>query len=169
MELVKENGGISVKRYTKRLTDGQAVMDCQSCPESWMGKSGERCTALYCRNRLKDRVAAYEDTGLDPEDILSATDTAKVACALHELNQYKDLGSIDRLRELLEADRDGRCIVLPCKEGDKLRRDGIEFTADHWNLTLTAFAEDKSTKSGKRVGLFGVKEAEAALKARDGE
>ena len=71
---------------------------------------------------------------------------------------------LDRLRELVEADRDGRCVVLPCKEGDKLRRDGTEFTADHWNLTLTAFADDKSTKSGKRVGLFGTKEAEAALK-----
>ena len=76
---------------------------------------------------------------------------------------------VERLLELSEADRDGRCVVLPCKEGDKLRRDGIEFTADHWNLILTAFAEDKSTKSGKRVGLFGEKEAEAALEARDGE
>lgn len=138
-----------MKRYTKRLPDGQAVMDCQSCPESWMGKSGERCTALYCRNRLKNRVAAYEDTGLDPEDILSATDMAKVACALHELNRYKDLGSLERLREavekqseydqfmerwkqvaeiagsvkqfgtervaeLVEADRDGRCIIGVC-------------------------------------------------------
>ena len=71
---------------------------------------------------------------------------------------------LERLRELVEADRDGRCVVLPCKEGDKLRRDGTEFTADHWNLILTAFADDKSTKSGKRVGLFGAKEAEAALK-----
>ena len=76
---------------------------------------------------------------------------------------------VERLLELSEADRDGRCVVLPCKEGDKLRRDGIEFTADHWNLILTAFAEDKSTKSGKRVGLFGEKEAEAALEARDAE
>ena len=25
--------------------------------------------------------------------------------------------SIDRLRELIEADRDGRCVVLPCKPG----------------------------------------------------
>lgn len=71
---------------------------------------------------------------------------------------------VARLLELSEADRDGRCVVLPCKEGDKLRRDGTEFTADHWNLILTAFADDKSTKSGKRVGLFGAKEAEAALK-----
>ena len=27
---------------------------------------------------------------------------------------------LDRLRELVEADRDGRCIVLPCKVGDTI-------------------------------------------------
>lgn len=27
---------------------------------------------------------------------------------------------LDRLRELAEADRDGRCVVLPCKVGDEL-------------------------------------------------
>lgn len=27
---------------------------------------------------------------------------------------------VDRLRELAEADRDGRCVVLPCKVGDEL-------------------------------------------------
>lgn len=27
---------------------------------------------------------------------------------------------IDRLRELVQADRDGRCVVLPCKVGDVL-------------------------------------------------
>lgn len=26
----------------------------------------------------------------------------------------------ERLRELVEADRDGRCVVLPCKVGDEL-------------------------------------------------
>ena len=37
-----------------------------------MGKHGKPmvdCTALYCRNRLKDRLAAYEDTGLTPSDV----------------------------------------------------------------------------------------------------
>ena len=29
---------------------------------------------------------------------------------------------IDRLRELVEADRGGRCVVLPCKIGDTLYR-----------------------------------------------
>lgn len=112
---------MSVERYTKRRDDGQAVMDCQSCPESWMNKPNSDCSALYCRNRMKDRLAAYEDTGLEPEDILSATDTANVACALHELNQYKELGDLDRLRKLVEADRDGRCVVLPVKPGGTVR------------------------------------------------
>ena len=29
---------------------------------------------------------------------------------------------LDRLRDLVEADRDGRCVVLPCKVGDTLYR-----------------------------------------------
>lgn len=29
---------------------------------------------------------------------------------------------LERLRELVEADRDGRCVVLPCKIGDTLYR-----------------------------------------------
>ena len=59
-----------MERYTKRLEDGQAVMDCANCPESWNTNPGGKCTALYCRNRLKDRLAAYEDTGLEPEEII---------------------------------------------------------------------------------------------------
>lgn len=70
------------------------------------------------------RLAAYENTCLEPEDILGATDMAKVACALRELNKYKhilgDDYDIDRLRELVQADRDGRCVVLPCKFGNKV-------------------------------------------------
>ena len=48
-----------------------------------------------------DRLAAYEDTGLEPEDII---------CALHELNAYKELGPVDRLREL--------AVVPLCRVGD---------------------------------------------------
>ncbi len=59
-----------MERLTKRDTDGQAMMDCEKCKADWTGKHGkpmDDCTALYCRNRLKDRLAAYEDTGLTPE------------------------------------------------------------------------------------------------------
>lgn len=52
--------------------------------------------------------------------ILGALDMAKVACALHELNKYKELGGLDYLRQLVEAERDGRCVAPPCKVGDKV-------------------------------------------------
>ena len=65
-----------------------------------------------------NRLAAYEDSGLEPQDIISAVDMAKIACALHELNAYKDLGPIDHIRDLIKADKAGRLVVLPCKVGD---------------------------------------------------
>ncbi len=48
-------------RLTKRLGDGKTAMDCSSCE-----LKGKNCTALGCLNRLKDRLAVYEDTGLEP-------------------------------------------------------------------------------------------------------
>lgn len=58
------------ERLTQRDSDGQAWVNCKMCEAAWMKKHGEKmpdCTALYCRNRLKDRLAEYEDTGLTPE------------------------------------------------------------------------------------------------------
>lgn len=54
------------------------------------------------------RLDAYEATGVEPENI----------CTLQEeLNQYKELGDLHRLRELVQADREGRCVVLPFSVG----------------------------------------------------
>lgn len=61
-----------MERLTKRLGDGQSVMRCEDCKASWMRKHGkpmEECTAMYCRNRVKDRLAEYENTGYTPEEI----------------------------------------------------------------------------------------------------
>ena len=60
-----------------------------------------------------NRLSAYEDTGLEPQDIISAVDMSKIACALHELNAYKDLGPIDHIRDLIKAEQDGRLVELP--------------------------------------------------------
>ena len=140
-----------------------------------------------------DRLAAYEETGMEPEDILSATDMAKVACALHELNQYKELGDLDRLRELVEADREGRCVVLPCKVGDAIYEivrhrnsgtveiiqyfvnavetsgDSVTVKSHRWRPTSTGLLSEKvpnwvkSSDFGKTVFLTR-EAAEAALK-----
>lgn len=71
---------------------------------------------------------------------------------------------LDRLRELVEADRDGRCVVLPCKKGEILPRYGRKYKADHWNVVLTAFADDETAPNGKLLELFSVEDAKAALK-----
>ena len=52
---------------------------------------------------IVDRLAEYEDTGLAVEEIMQATDV--------------DI-PFDRLQQICEAERDGRCVVLPCKVGD---------------------------------------------------
>ena len=43
------------------------------------------------------------------------TDREKELTAM--LEKYQAIGNYDRLRELAEADKDGRCVVLPCKVG----------------------------------------------------
>ena len=50
------------------------------------------------------RLDAYESTGMEPENI---------GALQEELNQYKKLGDLHRLRELVQADREGRVNVLP--------------------------------------------------------
>lgn len=103
------------ERMTKRDTDGQAMMDCQKCEADWTGKHGKPmadCTALYCRNRLKDRLADYEDTERTPEEIDMDHEAAET---LRQLCRNCDL---DRLEKLAEADREGRLVVPPCKAGD---------------------------------------------------
>ena len=56
-----------------------------------------------------DRLAAYEDTGLEPEEIEKAMDIVKSA-----VSAFEDFG-VDRLAELAQAYREGRCVILPFK------------------------------------------------------
>lgn len=110
-----------MERLTKRDNDGQAMMDCEKCKADWTGKHGkpmDDCTALYCRNRLKDRLAAYEDRECAPEEVLPKDKADEIALKLMRLADLESLCSYTRLRELAEADKEGRLVVLPCKVGD---------------------------------------------------
>lgn len=63
-----------------------------------------------------DRLAAYEDTGLYPESV-EKLKLSMMGKAISEITEFEGL-PIDRIRELAEADKDGRVVVLPCKVGD---------------------------------------------------
>ncbi len=58
-----------------------------------------------------DRLAAYEDTGLEPDDIKRVFNEDAV---LNLAGQALGI-TPDRLRELKQADDEGRCVVLPFK------------------------------------------------------
>ena len=80
--------------------------------------------------RLKSRLAAYEDTGLEPEEIERIVDaygrghTLRTESA-ERLEIVREIKT-DRLRELAKAEKDGRLEVLPCKVGDHILADGRE-------------------------------------------
>ena len=61
-----------------------------------------------------NRLAAYEDMGLEPEDIKKVFNEDALLKLTGQL-----LGvTPDRLRELAQADKEGRCVLLPCNIGD---------------------------------------------------
>ena len=65
-----------------------------------------------------DRLAAYEDTGLYPESV-EELKLSMMGKAISEITEFEGL-PIDRIRELAEADKDGRVVVLPCRQGDEM-------------------------------------------------
>ena len=68
------------------------------------------------QKQVWERLKAYEDTGLTPEEIKAPfTEDAMINLAAQALGVEPS-----RLRELALADKDGRVVVLPCKVGDIL-------------------------------------------------
>ena len=79
---------------------------------------GDGCKIKDCPLKIAvcERLAAYEDTGLTPEEIKAPfTENTMINLAAQALGVEHS-----RLRKLAEADKDGRCVVLPCRQGDEL-------------------------------------------------
>lgn len=90
-----QNGGNVMERLTYRDKDGFPMMK---------KRGGFKQGGV-------ERLAAYEDTGRTPEEIksmqeehFSGLEMAKLHSALMELKKYQ------------KADKDGRIVVLPCKD-----------------------------------------------------
>ena len=101
MERLTEKHYLGTDHYMTCSGSCNVDMDCIDCPSF---------------DRLVERLAAYEDTGLEPESV-EALKLSMMGKAISEITEFDGL-LIDRLRELAKADRDGRVVVLPCKAGD---------------------------------------------------
>lgn len=62
------------------------------------------------------KLAAYEDTGLEPEEA-EACKVALMGKTLAEIKEIEGL-SIERMKELAKAEAEDRLLILPCKVGD---------------------------------------------------
>ena len=127
---------------------------------------GGFCTAVAAAHC--PLLRQYLDTGLTPEEVLPKDKADEIALKLMCLADLGSLCSYTRLRELAEADKDGRLVVLPCEVG----------TATYYIHYPIAVYPDKSEPEIKR-GIFTLcdldrvghsvfltrEEAEAALEA----
>lgn len=115
----------------ERLTDPcwKNLDPWECCGQDYFCKRGCHeeggCTNGCIVPKIYVRLAAYEDTGLEAEEV----ETVKLALAAKHMVDLETLNNtpISRLVELAEADKDGRCVVLPCKVGDtvwRIVRDG---------------------------------------------
>ena len=78
--------------------------------------SGRKIKDCPFKTAVCERLAAYEDTGMTPEEIKAPfTEDTMINLAAQALGVEPS-----RLRELAEADKDGRCVVLPCKVGQRV-------------------------------------------------
>lgn len=96
------------------------------------------CQSFDC---LVERLAAYEDTGLTPEDCARATEIDDIL-----LDEYYPSG---RMRELIKADKAGRLVVLPCKVGQRVF--ALLDTDKH-----ISECEVKQIGMGNKIGFIGL-------------
>lgn len=138
------------------------IAQCRELPCPYNGACSQR--------KVWERLSAYEDTGLTPERCaeFARADAEGRYIVMRDAEQE----GVARLRELAEADKDGRLVVLPCEVG----------TATYYIHYSTAFYPDKSEPEIKR-GIFTLpdldrfghsvfltrEEAEKALEAKKGE
>lgn len=117
-----------------------------------------------------DRLAAYEDTGLEPEEVADFDRLIKLYLEAGLDKQFvlacieatKAGMTIDRLHELAQADKEGRCVVLPGggykdKDGENALKSAMN-TCFYHNNPVTRFIADAVAEKLTR------EEAEAALR-----
>ena len=87
-----------------------------------------QCSCMKCpydtdcsQKQVWERLKAYEDTGLTPKEVTSLGELFDYALK-ESKTLTEQLTLLKHIRELAEADKDGRCVVLPCKVGDTIWR-----------------------------------------------
>lgn len=92
-----------MERMTVKRKDGR-----------WAIENNDNAKPMEQMSKLSaalDRLAAYEDTGLEPEEVQCMVENAESRLLLYFEKQY-GIGA-GRMMELAQADREGRVKILP--------------------------------------------------------
>lgn len=103
--------------HSKQTSHENGICCTHFCGPECLGVGGNCAMNCKWEEAAWSRLAAYEDTGLTPEEVSALVKDWSDLCTI-----IGECGGIDRLRELDEADKDGRLLVPPCKVGDVLYR-----------------------------------------------
>ena len=143
------------------------IAQCKEIPCPYNGECSQR--------KVWERLKAYEDTHMMLSDVTSMRmDMAIIAALFNGID-------VDRMKELAEADRDGRVVVRPCKVGDTLFRVFAGEILEHkvrnmrylaiqgrWDIDTTPFCSWVESSIGKTIFLTH-EEAKKALEAKKDE
>ena len=145
----------------KRLTfDGLFcdIAKCDSTPGGTFCESGT-CT----QRRVWERLKEYEDTGLEPEQVMELKSFTQGG--IHKVDD-----GWKHVQELLQAEQDGRLVVLPCKVGDTVYQIDAERVYES-EVKWIIFDCDDIAFDERAIGgsiFLTREEAEAALKGGEG-
>lgn len=103
------------------------------------------CDGCWGLDEIVNRLGAYEDTELTPEEVNDAVLGAKLMAKAKVVSVFGI--AAERLLELAEADKDGRVVVLPCKPGDGLWTFCSHPVEQVYSFTVT----DISTLNGRTM------------------
>ena len=123
--------------------------------------------AFFDYSMAVKRLGHYEDTGLEPEDLKKAfNEPAILKLAAQALSTTPD-----HLRDLIQAEQDGRLVVLPCKVGDTVYQIDAERVYES-EVKWIIFDCDDIAFDERAIGgsiFLTREEAEAALVQKGGD
>ena len=91
------------------MEDIKALTECAECTWDYIDRL-RMALASACKERdeLKKRLSAYEDTGLEPEQVLELKSFTQGG--IHKVDD-----GWKHVQDLLQAEKEGRMVVLPSK------------------------------------------------------
>lgn len=141
----------------ERLTDPcwKNLDPWECCGQDYYCKRGGHdkggCTNGCIVPKLYARLAAYEDTGLTPEEIKAPfTEDTMINLEAQALGVEPS-----RLRELAEADRNHQIVIRPCKIGDTVWAADTEPVIPLHVMADAVYLEGRHGGDYERLSNFG--------------